>query len=144
MHTINSRFGEIEFSHDNVVIFPQGLIGFEQLRNFIVMPKSKEGPLFWIQSAEDQEVAFILTDPSSFFPDYIVVPDEKECALLEIEAGGECHVLAVVTVTPEQKITLNLAAPVLYAPSTNRAMQVLLENSPYDIRTPLPPITKAP
>ncbi|OQX20606.1 MAG: flagellar assembly protein FliW [Desulfobulbaceae bacterium A2] len=144
MQTINSRFGEIEYSRDNVVVFPKGLIGFEQLHNFIVMPKTKEGPLFWIQSTEDQEIAFILTDPSSFFPDYDIVPDEEERNLLGIEAGGEYHILSVVTVTPEQKITLNLVAPVLYSPSSNRALQVLLENSPYDIRTPLPPITKAP
>jgi flagellar assembly factor FliW len=44
----------------------------------------------------------------------------------------------VVTVPPDQKITLNLAAPVLFAPKTNRAIQVILENTEYQSRTPLP------
>lgn len=140
MKTINSRFGEIEYSDDNLVIFPKGLIGFENLRHFIVMPRTKEGPLFWIQSAEDQEIAFILTDPTNFFPDYALEPDAEEQRLLEMQADSVCYALTVVTVTPEQKITLNLVAPILYSPATNRALQVLLENSPYDIRTPLPPV----
>jgi len=112
MKTINSRFGEIEYSDDNLVIFPKGLIGFENLRHFIVMPRTKEGPLFWIQSAEDQEIAFILTDPTNFFPDYALEPDAEEQRLLEMQADSVCYALSVVTVTPEQKITLNLVAPI--------------------------------
>jgi len=44
----------------------------------------------------------------------------------------------VVTVPPDRKVTLNLMAPILFAPATNRAIQVVLENSPYKTREPLP------
>lgn len=137
MKIARTRFGEIEYEHEKTIEFPKGLIGFENLRHFIVMPKRKEGPLFWIQSAEDPEIAFVLTDPTNFFLDYRVVPDGTDRDQLGIGKKDDCLVLAVVTVRPSREITLNLLAPILFAPATNRAMQVILENSPYQVRTPL-------
>jgi len=142
MKTINCRFGEIDFDPANTLKTPRGFIGFEDLRDFIVMPKRNEGPLFWIQSADDPAIAFLLTDPTQFFPEYQVGPDKEESALLDIGPNDSCFVLSVVTVHPDQTITLNLAAPVLFAPETNNAVQVILEGATYQTRTPLP--TTAP
>lgn len=135
---IHTRFGEIEYSPEQTLLFPEGLIGFEQLRRFVVMPNRKEGPLFWIQSVEDPAVAFVLTDPTNFFLDYRVAPDGRECQKLGIGLGEECFVLSVVTVQPDRTITLNLAAPILFSPANNLALQVILENSTYKSRHPLP------
>lgn len=140
MKTIQSRFGEIEYDPASTLLFPEGLIGFEELRHFIVMPNKKEGPLFWIQSAEDPQVAFVLTDPSKFFLDYKVEPDEVERRKLGIDEKGECLAISVVTVPQSQKITFNLAAPILFAPETNRAIQVILEGTNYSTQTPLPEV----
>ncbi|OGQ93953.1 MAG: flagellar assembly protein FliW [Deltaproteobacteria bacterium RIFOXYD12_FULL_57_12] len=135
---IHTRFGELEYDPDKTLLFPEGLLGFAALRHFVVMPNQKNGPLFWIQSTEDPEVAFVLTDPTNFFPTYQVAPDKKDCQKLDIKPGGECFTLAVVTVHADRQVTLNLQAPILYAPSANRALQVVLENSTYQVRTPLP------
>ena len=138
MIKIMTRFGEVEYDPDNLLVFPAGLIGFPTLRSFIVMPNRKQGPLFWIQSVDEPEIAFVLTDPTNFFLDYIVKPDTAERSSLQIDEEDECFILTVVTVPPDQKITLNLAAPVLFAPKSNRAIQVILENTEYQSRTPLP------
>jgi flagellar assembly factor FliW len=140
MKTIQSRFGEIEYDPENVVTFPEGLIGFETLRDFIVMPNKKEGLLFWIQSVEDPEVALVLTDPTNFFLTYKVVPEEGERAKLDISEEDDSYSLVVVTVSPQQEVTFNLMAPILFAPKTNRAIQVILEKSGYSTREPLPKI----
>ena len=138
MKTINTRFGNVEYNPDNLLHFPAGMIGFPTLHNFIVMPNKKEGPLFWIQSVDDPDIAFVLTDPSNFFLEYKVQPDETEKNYLNISDDEDCFVLSVVTVPPDQKITLNLTAPILFSPKTNRAIQVILENSEYKSKTPLP------
>ncbi len=138
MKTINTRFGKVEYNPDNLLHFPAGMIGFPTLHNFIVMPNKKEGPLFWIQSVDDPDIAFVLTDPSNFFLEYKVQPDETEKNYLKISNDEDCFVLSVVTVPPDQKITLNLTAPILFSPKTNRAIQIILENSDYKSKTPLP------
>ncbi len=138
MEKIKTRFGEIEYDPDNTLQFPEGLIGFEDLRNFVVMPNEKEGPLFWIQSIDDPQVAFILTDPTSFYFDYKVVPDGRERQKLGIDESADCLIVSVVSVSADRNITLNLAAPILFAPETNRALQVILEGTQFSPQTPLP------
>ncbi len=143
MEKIQSRFGEIEYDPDNTLLFPEGLVGLENLRKFVVMPNEKEGPLFWIQSVEDPQVAFILTDPTGFYYDYKVVPDGREREKLGIDDNGECLIVSVVSVSSEREITLNLAAPILFAPETNRALQVILEGTQFSPQTPLPTVEEA-
>jgi flagellar assembly factor FliW len=140
MKKIQSRFGEIEYDSEETLLFPEGLIGFESLRDFVVMPNEKEGPLFWIQSVDDSQLAFILTDPTGFYCDYKVVPDGQERKKLDIGDNDECHIVSVVTVSPDRKITLNLAAPILFAPKSNRALQVILEGTQFSPQTPLPAV----
>jgi len=138
MNTIKTRFGEIEYDPANLLHFPAGMIGFPTLHDFVVMPNKKEGPLFWIQSVDDPDIAFVLTDPSNFFLDYQVTPDDSERNYLNIAKDDECFVLTVVTVPPDQKITINLAAPILFSAKTNRAIQVILEQTQFKSKTPLP------
>jgi flagellar assembly factor FliW len=138
MKTIQTRFGEVEYDPKNLLHFPAGMIGFPTLHDFVVMPNKKEGPLFWIQSIDESALAFVLTDPSNFFLDYKLTPDDSEKSSLQITDDDDCYVLSVVTVPKDQKITLNLAAPILFSPKTNRAIQVILENTEYQSKTPLP------
>jgi flagellar assembly factor FliW len=138
MKTIDTRFGQVEYDPENLLNFPIGMVGLPHLHNFIVMPNKKDGPLFWIQSVDDPDIAFVLTDPHNFFLDYGVIADASERQILEINDEDDCFVLAVVTVPPDQKITLNLSAPILFAPKTNKAVQVILENPEYKTKTPLP------
>ena len=140
MKTIQSRFGEIEYDPAATLLFPEGLIGFKELREFIVMPNEKDGPLFWIQSVEDPQVAFVLTDPTNFFLDYKVVADQAERKKLQLDEEENCYPLSVVTVHQDRSVTLNLQAPILYAAKANRALQVILDKSEYQIKTPLPAV----
>ncbi|TYP00177.1 flagellar assembly factor FliW [Geothermobacter ehrlichii] len=140
MKITGTRFGDIEYQEANLIHFPEGLIGFEQLRDFVVMPNREGNLLFWIQSVEDKDIAFLLTEPGNFFLDYKVVPDKTEMAKLNIARPEQAHALAIVTIHPDKSVTLNLAAPLLFAPETNRCLQVILEGAPYNTRTPLPTV----
>jgi flagellar assembly factor FliW len=142
MKTIETRFGEVEYDPSHVLTFPEGLVGLDQLKNFLVMPNKKQGPLFWIQCVDDPAFAFVVTDPTNFFLDYLVVPDDNERQKLGIDTKGDCFTLAIVSISEEKEITLNLAGPILYAPETNKGLQVILEDPRYDTRTHLPNLEK--
>jgi flagellar assembly factor FliW len=140
MKTIQTRFGEVEYDPSHVIHFPEGLIGLDQLKDFLVMPNTKQGPLFWIQSVDDPAFAFVVTDPTNFFLDYVVLPDDQERQKLNIGEDGTYFVLTIVSVSQEKEISLNLSGPILYAPETKRGLQVILDDPRYDIRTPLPKV----
>ena len=140
MNTLHTRFGEVSYEADQILQFPEGLIGLDQLQRFLVMPNRKEGPLFWMQSVDDPDFAIVVTDPTHFFRDYLLAPDEREREKLGIDADGACHALAIVSIGDSREITLNLSGPILYAPATNRGLQVILDDPRYDTRTPLPTV----
>ncbi|NLX19667.1 MAG: flagellar assembly protein FliW [Desulfobulbus sp.] len=140
MTTIQTRFGEIKYDPSHILHFPEGLIGLQRLKNFLVMPNPKKGPLFWIQSVDDPSFAVVVTDPTHFFLDYRVIPDADERKVLGISDEDECFVLVIVSISAQKEITLNLQGPLLYSPATNQAMQVIVEDPRYSTRMPLPEI----
>jgi flagellar assembly factor FliW len=114
-------------------------VGFEHLRDFIVLPnKKKDDPLFCLQSVEETHLAFLLINPVLFFPDYSVLPGPEEIKLLGTDKKDDYFVLTTITFHKDQSVTLNLLAPVIYTPKTDRAVQVILDGSQYGARTPLP------
>lgn len=138
MKTLQTAFGEITYDPDKTIRFPEGLPGFEHLRDFVVMPVKKGDRLFCIQSVEEPHVMFLLVNPGLFFPDYRVTPGPAELEKLGITADETYFVMSTITFHPGNTATLNLLAPVIYTPETDRAVQMVLENSGYDSRTPLP------
>ncbi|MFP4160189.1 MAG: flagellar assembly protein FliW [Desulfobacterales bacterium] len=139
MKTLQTRFGEITYDPDRVVRFPEGLVGFESLRDFVVMPaKRKDDPVVCFQSVDEPHLAFLLVNPVLFFPDYRVDPGDGVLEKLGITSGDTFFILTTITFYEDGRITLNLLAPVIYTPETDRAIQVVMEGSGYDAKTPLP------
>lgn len=138
MKTLKTRFGEVSYDPSKVVSFPEGLIGFEQLRDFVVMPNEKDDLLFCIQSVEEAHLAFLLINPALFFPDYQVTPGPMDRKKLGITADDDYFVLTTITFHQDESITLNLLAPVVYTTKTDRAIQIVLDGSDYQAKTPLP------
>jgi len=138
MRTVQTRFGDVKYHPDKTVLFPKGLLGFESLREFMVMPAESDDPVVCLQSLEDPQVAFLLVDPQLYFPEYWIDVGEQEAQVLGMDQDEGYSILTMITVHPDQSITLNLVAPVIYAPRTQRALQIVLENTEYSVRTRIP------
>jgi len=139
MKTLQTPLGEVRYDPDKVIRFPEGLIGFESLRDFVVVPNEKtDSPLFCFQSVEAPHLIFLLVDPALFFPDYKVSPSQEVNEKLGITDGDPYFVLTTITFHQDERITLNLLAPIVYTPKTDRAVQIVLEGSQYQAGTPLP------
>lgn len=138
MAQIETRFGWIEYTPEEIVHFPEGLVGFEQLEHFVVMPREEDEPLVCLQSVDEGAFAFLLADVGHFFPSYTVRVAQAERQILGVGGDAPIVVLAMITVHGDDSITVNLAAPVLYAPDTKCAFQKVLETTEFSTRTPLP------
>lgn len=139
MKVIETRFGQVRYDPEKTIRFPEGLLGFEHLRDFVVMPSKRENdPVFCFQSVEEPHLAFLLIDPAPFFPDYKVAPWPEVFEKLGIDAKDPYFVLTTITFHSDETVTLNLLAPVIYTPRTDRAVQIVLDGSGYKARTPLP------
>jgi len=134
-----TRFGRIEVCEDKVLFFLRGLIGFEDLRRFVVLPLDDNPYFVWLQSAEEPQIAFLLADPFVFFQGYEL--DIPEGALEKLKITERSQVLVqVISTIPQTGVadmTANLVGPVIINTKENLGMQVILSDSKYGARHPL-------
>ena len=89
-----TRFGEIELNDEDIIQFPTGLYGFEKETRFVLMPFDEvDCPLEWMQSLINPALAFVVTDPFIFVPDYepALLDSEKKEIGLELTLPQKDH-----------------------------------------------------
>ena len=78
MKKINTlRFGELEIEEQDVVRFADGIPAFEDEHEFVVLPYEEGTPYMFLQSMMTPELAFLMTDPFVFFPEYSFELDDE-------------------------------------------------------------------
>lgn len=135
---VETRFGPLEFAEERTLLFPQGLVGFSNYREFglIEIPENAYGPLMLLQSMSDPSLSFIV----AMYNRESQAIDESDlgeaCAALEIQPEN-CLVLLVVTVRKDAggvTLTTNLRAPLLIDAITQVGRQYVLANPRYEVR----------
>ncbi len=130
-----TRFGDIEIDEKDVIMLPAGIIGFPELKQYVLLDHDQESPFKWLQSLEDSAIAFVMINPLLFKPDYLVEVNEAEVADLAIESEEEAVVSVIITMPSDpQKMTANLKAPVIFNLKNRRGRQIILNNSEYTTR----------
>ena len=111
-----ARFGSLEILDKEILIFPDALYGFEQETEFTLLPLDPniESPMEWLQSLRTRELAFILTDPFLFVPQYKMVLSDSEKNQLKIKSTESVAVRVIVTIPKvHTEMTANLVAPLV-------------------------------
>jgi len=126
-----TRFGEIEIEGNKVINFPYGIIGFRERKKYVLLNYKEGSPFQWLQSVEDEDLAFLAVSPFYFFPYEFEIPDWEQVEL-ELEKSEDVAVLVLVTVPSDpKKISCNLLAPIIVNTKTNQAKQIVLETDKY-------------
>jgi flagellar assembly factor FliW len=135
MQLETTRFGTIEVDEQSVLTFTQPIIGFQDYRRFILLPGPEDSPLFWLQSTEVGDLAFILMNPTQVVPNYTVKIGAHELAELAASdvSDLEVYTLVVVPKNPAETRT-NLKAPVLINPKQRLGKQTILDRSSYPVQ----------
>ena len=134
MELKTSGFGVIEYTEDDIVKFDTGLYGFEKRQSFLYIPSDDDQFQFnWLQSIEDPDLVFIVTDPFLFVENYDFELEDEVVDQLKIEAPENVYILSIVNVGEDvEKTTLNIKAPIVINRATRIGRQVILnEDYPY-------------
>ncbi|MDR7073152.1 flagellar assembly protein FliW [Fictibacillus barbaricus] len=125
---------EIEIRESDIIHFEQGLPGFEEEKQFVLVPI--EDTLFSIlQSVSTKELAFFTVNPFLFFKEYDFELTESVQEQLNINNESDVMVQVILTINdPFEKSTANLQAPVVINHKENLAKQVVLTDSRYQTR----------
>lgn len=124
MHIRTTRFGELEIDPLDVLLFPNGLIGFEHARHFVLLGDDHEPTIAWLQSVSEPDLAFLTVSPRRFVRDYRLRAPQDELSLLLQEEEDEAFILAMAA-RHDQGWTLNLRAPLVINPIRRLGKQIV-------------------
>ena len=136
MQVQTSRFGSVEVSDDRVIEFPKGLLGFGNHRRFCLLQPNDDACFFWLQSADDPELAFVITDPNLFIQEYQVPIRTEQMEDLRLEKLEDAQVFVIVNKVGD-KLTGNLQGPLVVNTVKKVAEQFVLAEKKWTTRHPL-------
>ena len=140
MKVNTTRFGLLSLEEEKIIDMPAGMLGFPDKRRFVILKHREDSPFFWYQCIDDPGLAFVITNPSLFDPDYKVDLTEALKTMTWDLAEME-HILVYVVVNIPKgcpgEMTGNFIGPILINQEKCQAVQTVIANSPYSHQYPL-------
>lgn len=125
-------------SKDAIIHFDEGLIGFSDCKDFVLMENDTLAPFRLLQSLDSPQVGFLVLDPTLLVNNYYEHIPQREWASLGIigETKPLAFVIVVIGSTPEMS-TGNFQAPLLVNYQKMAGKQVILTDAGFSVRHPL-------
>lgn len=133
------RFGEIDIEQERIFKFALPIIGFNELREYVILDLNKDNFFKWLQSVEDPALAFPVVSVFSLGVDYSIDIPDNAVEALKIKNVESLLVMNIASIPQDnpQGTTINLLAPIIFNLDEQLAGQVILSGSSYDISFPL-------
>lgn len=134
----HKRLGLVEYTRKDVIYFPQGILGFEKKKHFVLTEKEEYYPFVWMISVEDPNVSFIMVNPLIFMPDYNPTISKRELNELQIDNPQSLLMYVIVTLNRDpSQTTANLSGPILINVSKQLGKQLVLLDDSYSTKHPI-------
>jgi flagellar assembly factor FliW len=134
---VETRFGGFDVDPRDVLLFPDGLPGFEQCRHFVVLSDLAGGSLYGLSAVDGTEASFLAVDPRIVLPSYRCELSAGDRRRLQAGENASLLWLALVTMTDEESGSINLRAPIVINPERMIGFQVMPHNTLYPLHHPL-------
>lgn len=126
--------GVIEIAQEDIYTFESGIPGFLKEKQFCLLALEKT-PFFVLQSIENKEIAFIVSNPFDFFPDYEVKLTDEVLSSLRIETEKDVLTFVILTIRePFNQTTANFQAPIILNSRQKTGKQFIMSGSQYSIQ----------
>lgn len=120
---VSGQFGELEVAENYIFSFPNGILGFEDEKRFIVVGEESIAPFKWLISMDNPNIGFPIVSPWFVNMDFDVEDT--------IDLEEKVPMVVVNTNKETKKSTANLRAPIFLCVKDRTGYQKLYENSPF-------------
>lgn len=136
MQITTRDFGDIEIKESDIILFQEGIPGFEELTKYVMIKNADEElPFHWLQSIENPQLAFIIINPFLFKKDYDFTIPKSVVDKLEIKGYEDVEIYSIVSIPEDfNKMTANLLAPLIINPKKGLGKQLVLDGTQYHTR----------
>ena len=134
MRVATKPYGVLDVDERQKISFPSGLLGFERLSSYVLLD-ARQQPFYWLQSMDEQEIAFVLMNPVVFKADYTPEIGPEELEEIGIGEGEDMLVFAVVTIPEQQELmSANLQGPIIINKQTKVGRQSISRNPRWNVK----------
>ncbi len=128
-----TRFGTVGYIDSDVVTLADGLVGFPDHKRYLILCHKPDSPFRWLQSLDEPQLAFLITDPANWVPTYAPKVDDAEVERFGLTDSTPRLVYVTVSIPPGQpdEMTINLAGPILIDLERRIAIQLVLQDETY-------------
>ena len=138
MRIQTSRFGSISLEEEDILRFPEGILGFGDLRTFVLLDDPSDEIFAWLQSCEKPEIAFPVLEPELFADQYKPELGKTDMVALRMDDQNRARFFAIITIPDDPtQMTANLKAPVVINLTNRLARQCVLQDNRLAIREPI-------
>ena len=128
-------FGEIKVEEKQIIDFPEGILGFDFIKKFIILDSDKNSPFKWMQAYSEPDLAFIIIQPIYFVPDYELAISQSDLEAVGAEDINNLLVFSIVTIPANPSdMTANLQGPVIINPANKIGRQVISLSEKYRVK----------
>lgn len=133
-----TRFGEVQISGSDIINFPEGILGFGDLKRFVLLDDPNDDIFAWLQACDDAAVAFPVLEPELFASEYKVNASKADLEALQMPSLEGSRMFSIVTIPEDPtKMTGNLKAPVIVNIQKRIGRQCVLQDNNLAIREPI-------
>lgn len=133
-----TRFGQVQIQAEDIINFPEGLLGFNDLRRFVLLDDPNDDIFAWLQSCEEADIAFPVLEPELFAPHYKAHLTKSDSESIKIEAGQSPRFFSIITIPEDPtQMTANLKAPIAVNVKLKTARQCVLQDNNLAIKEPI-------
>lgn len=136
MQVRTTRFGAVEIAEDRVMTFAKGLLGFGEQTRFCLLEPQEDSAFFWLQAVDDPDLAFVVTDPSFFVPEFSVPIRAEQLGDLGLKKLEDAQVFVIVNKV-DQTLTGNMQGPLVINTLNRQGEQFVLAEKRWTTRHPL-------
>ena len=128
---------------ENMISMPLGLLGFEQIKKYVLLATPEEEPFLWLQMLDNQNQGFVVISPAAVVPQYAPNIAEADIEFLDIKSPADALILNIATVRNGQA-TVNLKGPIVINRTTLVGKQCIPTNvGEFALQHPVNPIPVA-
>lgn len=133
-----TRFGKVTVESEDLLTLPEGLLGFGDLKRFVLLDDPNDEIFAWLQSCDDAGIAFPVLEPELFSENYRPTLAKSDFDALKLSSMEGTRVFCIITIPDDPtQMTANMKAPIIIKVQDRTARQCVLQDNSLAIREPI-------
>ncbi len=113
------QFGEVEFQEEKIILFENGILGFEELKRYLLISED-DGIFYWLTSVDQPEIVFPLFPINLLQENYKQVENYEPFGIVKLDKDPA-------------NITINLKAPIYINHEEKTGYQKIIDSEKYPV-----------